>query len=211
MPQFESQLESQVELVVATRNQGKVAEIERILSDVGASIKLRSVAEFNLGDVEETGDSFEANALLKAETIARATRLPALADDSGLAVDALGGKPGIYSARWAGEHGNDSANITKLLGELAAVPEGQRRARFVAVVAVALPSGAHILARGEIAGQIRFQPEGANGFGYDPIFQPEGDTRTFGQMRPDEKDAISHRARALLELAPKIGPFISGR
>lgn len=202
---------SKQELVVATRNKGKVAEIERILGEVGAPIRLRSVAEFDLGDVEETGDTFEANALLKAATIARATGLPALADDSGLSVDALGGKPGIYSARWAGEHGNDSANIAKLLGDLAAVPEGKRKASFIAVIAVALPDGANILARGELEGQIRFQPDGANGFGYDPIFQPEGETRTLGQMRPDEKDAISHRARALHELAPKIGAFISGR
>ena len=199
------------QLVVATRNKGKVAEIQRILAEVGAEIRLLSVSDFDIGEVEETGETFEANALLKAATIARATGLPALADDSGLSVQALDGKPGIYSARWAGEHGNDFANVTKLLNDLQSVPESKRQASFIAVIALALPSGEHILARGELAGQIRFQAAGSNGFGYDPIFQPEGDTRTLGQMRPDEKDAISHRARALRELAPKIGTFISGR
>ncbi|MEY3430678.1 MAG: hypothetical protein RJB30_610 [Actinomycetota bacterium] len=197
-------------LVVASRNAGKIAEIRRLLDDVGLEIELKSVAEFDLPDVEETGDSFEANALLKARTIAVATGYPAIADDSGLAVDALDGAPGIFSARWSGSHGNDRANIAKLLDDLRDVPVGNRNGRFIAAISLVLPNGEEITARGELPGTIRFEAIGENGFGYDPIFQPEGETRTLAQMAPAEKDAISHRARALRDLAPKIGPFIHG-
>ena len=197
-------------LVVASRNAGKIAEIRRLLDDVGLEIELKSVAEFDLPDVEETGDSFEANALLKARTIAVATGYPAIADDSGLAVDALDGAPGIFSARWSGSHGNDRANISKLLDDLRDVPAGNRNGRFIAAISLVLPNGEEITARGELPGTIRFEAIGENGFGYDPIFQPEGETRTLAQMAPAEKDAISHRARALRDLAPKIGPFIHG-
>mgnify|MGYP006267022449 FL=1 len=196
-------------LVLATRNQGKIAEMQRLLDSFSSDIQVRSSSEFNLDDVEETGSTFEENALLKAVTIARATGFPALADDSGLCVDVLGGAPGIYSARWAGTHGDDQANIEKLLGDLRKIPSEQRSAKFVCVIALALPNGESEVVRGELKGEIRFEPSGTNGFGYDPIFQPLGHQRTLAEMEPEEKDSISHRGFALREIAPRIAPFIS--
>ena len=198
-------------LVIATRNKGKIAEIARILNFDSSSetkIEFKSVSEFNLDDVEETGNTFEENALLKALTVARATGLPALADDSGLAVDALGGAPGIYSARYSGIHGDDAANIEKLLRELSG-NSTDRSARFVAVIALAKPDGSHIMARGELLGRIAESRRGENGFGYDPIFIPIGSQLTLGEHHPHEKDAISHRARALAEIAPKVPLFLN--
>lgn len=194
-------------LVIATRNKGKIAEINRILN-LDGSIEVKSVAEFDVADVEETGSSFEENALLKALTVARATGLPALSDDSGLSVDALGGAPGIFSARYSGVHGDDLANNEKLLKELA---DGalERAARFVAVIAIAKPDGSNLMARGELPGSIAQSPRGENGFGYDPIFLPSGSTRTLGEYLPQEKDAISHRARALAEIAPRVAEFLN--
>ena len=200
-------------LVVATRNKGKLAEIKRILgvnSNTGEDLIIKSVGEFDLPDVEETGETFEANAILKAETIARATGHVALADDSGLSVDALGGAPGVYSARYAGEHGDDAANIEKLLMEMKDLTGSGRNAKFVAVLAVVKPDGAALIARGELAGSIAFARSGEFGFGYDPIFKPEGSDRTLGEFTPVEKDAISHRAIALREIAPKIPVFLAG-
>ena len=196
-------------LVLATRNQGKIAEMQRLLDSLSSDIQVRSSSEFNLDDVEETGSTFEENALLKATTIARATGFPALADDSGLCVEVLGGAPGIYSARWAGTHGDDQANIEKLLGDLRKIPSDQRSAKFVCVIALALPNGESEVVRGELKGEIRFEPSGTNGFGYDPIFQPLGHQRTLAEMEPEEKDSISHRGFALREIAPRIAPFIS--
>ena len=193
-------------LVLATRNNGKVAEMQRLMSSHAPHLILKSVAEFNLDDVEETGESFEENALLKATTIARATGLPALADDSGLCVDSLGGAPGIYSARYSGVHGDDAANIDKLLSELAGSEE--RSAAFICVIALALPDGRNLIVRGELRGTIRHSRSGENGFGYDPIFQPEGMNRTLAELSPETKDEISHRGAALREIAPKIAPFI---
>ena len=196
-------------LVLATRNQGKIAEMQRLLDSLSSEIQVRSSSEFNLSDVEETGSTFEENALLKATTIARATGFPALADDSGLCVEVLGGAPGIFSARWAGTHGDDQANIEKLLGDLRKIPSEQRSAKFVCVIALALPNGESEVVRGELKGEIRFEPSGTNGFGYDPIFQPLGHQRTLAEMEPEEKDSISHRGFALREIAPRIAPFIS--
>ena len=201
-------------LVIATRNKGKIAEIARILKfqevdiDEVDPIEVKSVAEFDIDDVEETGSTFEENALLKALTVARATGFPALADDSGLSVDALGGAPGIYSARYIGVHGDDGANIDKLLNELLNTPL-DRAARFVAVIALAKPDGSHIMARGELLGSIAESRRGENGFGYDPIFIPAGSKRTLGEYLPKEKDEISHRARALAEIAPKVPGFLN--
>ena len=158
-------------LVIATRNKGKIAEIARILT-FDSSIQVRSVADFDIEDIEETGSTFEENALLKALTVARATGFAALADDSGLEVAALGGAPGIYSARYCGTHGDDLANNEKLLKELAGKDSSLRTARFVAVIAVAKPGGSTITARGELAGEIALSSRGANGFGYDPVFIP---------------------------------------
>lgn len=196
-------------LVIATRNKGKIAEIARILT-FDSSIQVRSVADFDIEDIEETGSTFEENALLKALTVARATGFAALADDSGLEVDALGGAPGIYSARYCGTHGDDLANNEKLLKELAGKDSSLRTARFVAVIAVAKPGGSTITSRGELAGEIALSSQGANGFGYDPVFIPRGSTKTLGEFEPGRKDEISHRAKALAEIAPRIPTFLSG-
>lgn len=196
------------DLVLATRNKGKIEEVQRLISEHAPHIRLRSVAEFGVDDVEETGSTFEENALLKASTIARLTGLPALADDSGIAIDALGGAPGVYSARWSGVHGDDGANIAKVLEELADVSESDRGAQFVCVIALAMPDGRHVTVRGEVEGRVRTAPVGEYGFGYDPIFQPAGFQITTAQMDPKTKDSISHRGKALREIAPKIAPFI---
>lgn len=196
------------DLVLATRNKGKIEEVQRLISEHAPHIRLRSVAEFGVDDVEETGSTFEENALLKASTIARLTGLPALADDSGIAIDALGGAPGVYSARWSGVHGDDGANIAKVLEELADVPESDRGAQFVCVITLAMPDGRHVTVRGEVEGRVRTAPVGEYGFGYDPIFQPAGFQITTAQMDPKTKDSISHRGKALREIAPKIAPFI---
>ena len=196
------------DLVLATRNKGKIEEVQRLIAEHAPHIRLRSVAEFDVDDVEETGSTFEENALLKASTIARETGLPALADDSGIAIDALGGAPGVYSARWSGVHGDDSANIAKVLEELIDVPETERGAQFVCVIALAMPDGRHLMVRGEVEGVVRTSPIGEFGFGYDPIFQPVGFQITTAQMDPETKDSISHRGKALREIAPQIAPFI---
>lgn len=195
-------------LVLATRNKGKIEEVQRLISQHAPHIQLRSVADFDLEDVEETGTTFEENAILKATTIARQTGLPALADDSGIAIDALGGAPGVYSARWSGVHGDDGANITKVLTEMDDVSDSERGAQFVCVIALALPDGRHLTVRGEVEGNVRRSPIGDYGFGYDPIFQPAGFDITTAQMDPETKDSISHRGKALREIAPKIAPFI---
>jgi XTP/dITP diphosphohydrolase len=184
-------------LVVATHNQGKLREIEVLVAPFGMSVV--SAGDLGLPEPEETGDTFEANALLKAEAAAAASGLPALADDSGIAVDALGGAPGIYSARWAGP-GKDFAaamrSVEEKLQALGATAPEQRKAHFVAVLALAYPDGGHDLFRGEVHGTLVYPPRGANGFGYDPMFVPNGHDVTFGEMDPAAKQAMSHRARA---------------
>jgi XTP/dITP diphosphohydrolase len=196
------------DLILATRNKGKVSEVQRLISHYAGQINLLSISDFNLDDVEETGTTFEENALLKAATIARQSGVPALADDSGISIDALGGAPGVYSARWSGVHGDDAANIAKVLKELEGVSDSDRGAQFVCVIALALPDGRHIMVRGEVQGTVRHEPIGDRGFGYDPIFQPHGFEITTAQMDPELKDSISHRGKALREIAPKIAPFI---
>ncbi len=198
---------SPIKVVIASKNSGKIAEFKRILGEVGISI----VTDIEFPDVDETGSTFEENALLKAHAISRYTKLPALADDSGLSVDALNGAPGIFSARWSGVHGDDGANIKRLLEDLNGVALENRGAKFIAVLALVRPDGEELLVRGELRGKIRNQPVGANGFGYDPIFEPENSNRTLGEMSAAEKDAISHRAKALTELTPRIRPFLSRR
>ena len=196
-------------IVLATKNVGKIAEMQRLLDSLGLELHVISSSEFNLADVEETGSSFEANAIIKATTIARATGLLAIADDSGLCVDALDGAPGIYSARWAGEHGNDLANIALVLEQLSSTADSSRGGDFVCAIALALPDGSVEVVRGELHGVLRREPVGEYGFGYDPIFQPDGFNVTLAQMTPSEKDAISHRGRALREIAPRIASFIA--
>lgn len=198
---------SPFEIVIASKNLGKIAEFKRILGEVGISI----ITDIEFPDVDESGSTFEENALLKAHAISRFTNLPALADDSGLAVDHLNGAPGIFSARWSGVHGDDGANIKRLLEDLNGVALENRGAKFIAVLALVRPDGEELLVRGELRGKIRNQPEGVNGFGYDPIFEPENSDRTLGEMSAAEKDAISHRSKALTELTPRIRPFLSRR
>jgi XTP/dITP diphosphohydrolase len=193
-------------LVLATRNNGKIVEFRRILDSLApGEIDLVGVDQFpDLIDVEETGKTFEENALLKAHYTARATGLPAISDDSGLCVDALNGDPGIYSARWAGVHGDDKANLEKILGQLMQVPDENRGAHFTCVAALALPDGREHVEEGVFQGRILHAPIGENGFGYDPIFAPLGMSISSAQMNASEKDSISHRGKALREIAPHV-------
>lgn len=182
-------------LVIASHNPGKVEEISALLAPF--RIEAVSAGALGLPEPEETGDTFEANAALKAHAAAQASRLPVLADDSGLVVPALGGAPGIYSARWAGaakDFGGAMARVQRELGDR------DRSAIFVAVLALAWPDGHAELFRGEVSGHLVWPPRGEHGFGYDPIFVPAGDTRTFGEIEPPEKHLISHRARAFAKL-----------
>ncbi|WP_084960629.1 RdgB/HAM1 family non-canonical purine NTP pyrophosphatase [Thermoactinospora rubra] len=188
-------------IVLATRNQGKIVELRRILT----GFDIVGLEEFpHIGEVAETGLTFAENALLKAHAVARGSGLPAVADDSGLCVDALNGMPGVFSARWSGKHGDDKANLDLLLAQVSDVPAGRRGAHFACAAALALPSGEERVVEGSLAGHIVFEPRGANGFGYDPIFVPEGETRTTAEMSAEEKDAISHRGRAFRALAPIV-------
>jgi len=182
-------------LVIASHNQGKVGEIAALLAPFG--IDAVAAGTLGLPEPEETGDSFEANAALKAEDAAAASGLPALADDSGLVVAALGGAPGIYSARWAGAAKDFRAAMARVQRELG---DRDRSATFVAVLALAWPDGGIELFRGEAAGRLVWPPRGERGFGYDPIFVPEGGAETFGEIEPNRKHKISHRARAFAKL-----------
>jgi len=186
------------QVVLATRNPGKIKEFERLLAEHVSGVQVLGLNDFpNLPDVEETGDSFEANALLKAREVSAFSNLPALADDSGLCIDALNGDPGIYSARWAGGHGDDRANVAKVLQQLEQIPITQRGAHFQCAVALHLPDGTEVIRTGQLKGVIVSEPRGAAGFGYDPIFQPVGFGLTLGEFGAGEKDRISHRGQAL--------------
>jgi XTP/dITP diphosphohydrolase len=193
-------------LVLATRNQGKITEFRRILEELApGQIDLIGVDQFpHLVDVDETGSTFEENSLLKARYTSEATGLPAIADDSGLCVDALNGDPGIYSARWAGVHGNDLANLEKVLAQLKDVPDEKRTAHFMCVASLVLPDGRHQVAEGRFDGHILHAPVGENGFGYDPIFQPLGLSISSAQMSAEQKDAMSHRGKSLRAIAPHV-------
>lgn len=193
-------------LVLATRNQGKIEEFRRILEELApGQIDLIGVDQFpHLVDVDETGSTFEENSLLKARYTSEATGLPAIADDSGLCVDALNGDPGIYSARWAGTHGDDRANLEKVLDQLKDVPDENRTAYFICVASLVLPDGRQQVAEGRFEGHILHAPVGNNGFGYDPIFQPLGMSISSAQMSAEEKDLVSHRGKSLRSLAPHV-------
>ena len=193
-------------LVLATRNQGKITEFRRILDELApGQIDLIGVDQFpDLVDVDETGSTFEENSLLKSRLTCMATGLPAIADDSGLCVDALNGDPGIFSARWAGSHGNDQANIEKLLAQLKDVPDSNRTAHFKCVASLVLPDGRVQVAEGRFEGHILHAPVGENGFGYDPIFQPLGLSISSAQMSAREKDLVSHRGKSLRSIAPHV-------
>jgi XTP/dITP diphosphohydrolase len=192
-------------LVLATKNQGKLAELRRILS--GLDVELVSAGDVALPDVEETGETFEENALLKARSAAAASGLACVSDDSGLVVDALGGEPGVRSARYAGGHGDDEANLRLVLERMSGVAD--RRARFVCVAALAAPDGREWTARGVLEGSLTAAPRGESGFGYDPIFVPLGEDRTTAEMTPGEKDAISHRGEAFRALRPAVQALLA--
>jgi len=192
-------------LVLATANPHKVIELSRILASERVEVELASLGDFpGAPDVAETGSTFAENSLLKARAVAAFTGLPSVADDSGLCCDALGGMPGVLSARWSGAHGDDASNLRLLLDQLSDVPDERRGAQFRCVAALVLPSGREELSEGALRGRLTREPRGANGFGYDPIFVPDGDQRTTAEMPPAQKDAISHRGRALRGLAPAI-------
>ncbi len=193
-------------LLVASRNAKKLQELRRVLDGAGVLgielVGLDEVPEFP--EAPETGSTFEDNALAKARDGAAATGIACVADDSGLEVDALNGMPGVLSARWSGVHGDDGANTSLLLAQLGDVPDERRGAGFVSACALVVPGGVEAVVRGEWRGVIAREPLGGNGFGYDPVFVPEGDGRSAAELSPQEKDASSHRGRALTLLIPAL-------
>ncbi len=197
-------------LLLATRNRGKLAELQRLLAGAVPGVEvvgLEAVADFP--ETAETGATFEENALLKARDAARATGLPAVADDSGLTVDALGGMPGVLSARWSGRHGDDDANTALLLAQLSDVPDERRGAAFVCAAALVTPDGdEHVLER-RWSGRLIREKRGSNGFGYDPVFVPEGLDVTSAELAPAEKDARSHRGQAFAALVPVVARVLA--
>jgi XTP/dITP diphosphohydrolase len=193
-------------ILLASRNAKKLAELRRILAATGAATELVGLDDVPAyPETPETGLTFEENALLKARAGAAATGLPTVADDSGIAVDVLGGMPGVFSARWAGRHGDDHANLTLVLGQVADVPDEHLGAAFVCAAALAFPDGREYVTHGRQPGRLIRQPRGAAGFGYDPIFVAAGQTRTNAELTAEEKDAISHRGQAMRALAEIIG------
>lgn len=193
--------------LIATHNMKKRNELLRILSPLGIDVKTDEELGLSLTDVEETGETFYENALLKAESGCKESGLPCVADDSGLMVDYLAGAPGVYSARFAGEHGNDEKNNAKLLKLLSDVPENERTARFVSVTCCVFPNGDILTARGECEGTIGYEMRGNGGFGYDPVFMVNG--KSFAELSNEEKDALSHRGKSLNMLAEKLKDYMS--
>jgi len=192
-----------MQLVLATRNRGKIREIKYILSDF--PIEIKSLLDFpNIPEIEETGNTFEENALIKAKTVAKLTGLPALADDSGLAVDCLNGAPGVYSARYAGEGADDKKNNEKLLRELEGIPLERRGAAFVCVIALCIPKGNCYIEEGKCKGVISLSPRGSYGFGYDPIFFLPDYGKTMAELPLEVKNQISHRYKALKKIKSLI-------
>lgn len=207
-------------LVLATHNQGKLRELRELLRGQipGLDVDTQVVDAGAVGapDVVESGVTFAENSLLKARAVAEATGLVAIADDSGLAVDVLGGAPGIFSARWAGRHGDDVANLELLLNQLSDVPDGFRGAAFVCAAALAVPASAagesrEVVEYGQLEGTLLREPRGAGGFGYDPVLQPSGLDRSCAELSPEEKNAISHRGHAFRALLPAIVEALAGR
>lgn len=195
-----------MKFIIATHNMKKQAEMQRILSPLGVEVLTAEMAGVTLTDVEETGATFEENAVLKAESGCRESGLPCIADDSGLSVDFLGGEPGVYSARYSGKHGDDEANIQKLLKKLENVPDEKRTARFVSVVCVCFPDGRKLTGDGKCEGKIGFEKHGDNGFGYDPVFMVG--KKSFAELSADEKDKISHRGNALRKLVRVLPEYL---
>lgn len=209
-----------MQIVLATRNAGKIAELRRIVAATASPVEVLGLADLpGYPEPRETGATFAENALLKARACVEATGLPAVADDSGLAVDVLGGMPGVLSARWAGRHGDDAANLQLVLDQVADVPDERRGAAFVCAAAYAAPGADELVAEASWRGRLIRTPRGTNGFGYDPIFVPEGEHRTSAELSAAEKNARSHRGQAVRALvallterwAPQHAPDRDGR
>ena len=193
------------EVLLATRNPHKLAELRRILADVQPDLRVIGLQDaIPYEELPETGATFADNAVTKARVGAETTGLITVADDSGLEVDALNGMPGVLSARWSGRHGDDATNLRLLLDQIVDVPDGRRGAAFVCAAALVTPGGAQVVVEGRMTGRLVRQPRGHNGFGYDPIFVADGKTLTNGELPPGEKDAISHRGKAMRAIAPHI-------
>jgi XTP/dITP diphosphohydrolase len=196
-------------LLLATRNAGKLAELRRLLTEAVPGVEVIGLADVDdYPEAPETGATFAENALLKAREAVRYTGLPAVADDSGITVDALNGMPGVLSARWSGRHGDDDANTALLLGQLADVPDERRGAAFVCAAALVTPDGTERVLEREWRGTVIGQKRGSNGFGYDPVFVPQGLDVTSAEMEPAEKDAHSHRGQAFAALVPVIADLL---
>ena len=193
-----------MKLVLATRNPHKVAELRAILLPVLPGAQILGAEAFDVPEPVEDEVTFAGNALIKARQLAEATGLLSLADDSGICVAAMGGAPGVFSARWCGRHGDDAANLELLLAQMADVPERRRGASFVCAAAMAAPDGREEVAEGVMRGSLLFAPRGENGFGYDPIFRPEGLSVSSAELTPERKEAISHRGKAFRALAARI-------
>ncbi len=195
-----------MDFILATNNMKKLAEMQRILSPLGINVVTAKMLGITLEEVEEDGDTFEANARIKALAACKATNMPAIADDSGLCVDYLDGAPGIFSARFSGEHGNDELNNDLLLEKLDGVPMEERTAYYVCAICCEFPDGREIIVRGECHGHIGFERDGNEGFGYDPLFLING--KAFGRYTAEEKDKISHRGNALRLLTKELEKII---
>ncbi len=196
-----------LEVVIATRNSGKLREIRQILAPLG--LKVLSLEDFpEIPDILEDGRTFGENAVKKAAAVARGTGRTSIADDSGLAVDSLGGSPGVFSSRYAGEGATDADRYNKLLREMAGVPAGRRGAAFVCALAVVSPEGRAEVVEGECRGEIAFSPRGPHGFGYDPVFLIPALAKTMAELEPEAKNRISHRARALEKLKQVLPTFL---
>ncbi|WP_394938608.1 RdgB/HAM1 family non-canonical purine NTP pyrophosphatase [Psychromicrobium sp. YIM B11713] len=209
---------TQPRLVLATHNQGKLGELRELLRGqipgVDVDTQVIDAASAGAPDVAETGVSFAENALLKAHAVSEATGLPAIADDSGLAVDVLGGAPGIFSARWSGKHGDDAANLALLLAQLGDIATEHRAARFICAAALVAPGvelvePVEVVELGELRGTLLTEPRGSNGFGYDPILQPLGLDRSCAELESAEKNRISHRGQAFRKLLPAVVAALS--
>ena len=202
-----------MKFVLASHNQGKLAEMQRILGQLGVEVVLQSELGLAL-EPEETGTTFTENARIKAEAVMQASGLPAIADDSGLCVNALNGMPGILSARWSGGlvagRSTDVGNLELVLAQLGDTPDDRLGAQFRCAVALVLPDGREATVDGEMRGRLVREPRGSNGFGYDPIFVPDGETRTSAELSNEEKDAISHRGKAFRALVPVLHDLVAG-
>lgn len=195
-----------MDFILATNNMKKLAEMQRILSPLGINVVTAKMLGITLEEVEEDGETFEDNAKIKARAACKATNMPAIADDSGLCVDYLNGAPGIFSARFAGEHGNDEKNNDLLLEKLKGVPMEKRTGYYVCAICCTFPDGKEIVVRGECYGHIGFERDGNEGFGYDPLFLVDG--KAFGRYTAEEKDKISHRGKALRLLTKELEKVI---